>query len=324
MEYLQSVEAKIVEAMEAGLFDNLEGAGQPLRSLGADRFAGGDRLGFRVLSNNGFLPAWLQLGKEIEALQARLDDVRKGHATLVARAREGGEWAFYARHIRAKRDQFEAHARRLRARQDQFNLDAPGPATQRPGIWVEYHLEKLDAAVAAAGAPQWALAIATGYDGQAGTRARETSMAGLKDTLQEDLKQAMRARDETRKSTVRMLIAAVKNAEIAAGKPLSDEEVVGVLQKQAKQRRESITEFEKGNRQDLVQRERAELELIEAYLPAQADPAEIEAAARKLIADTGATGPRDIGKVMPSLMKQFAGRADGKQISEIVRGLLAG
>ena len=169
-----------------------------------------------------------------------------------------------------------------------------------------------------------ALAIATGYDGQAETRAGETRMTGLKDTLQEDLKQAMRERDETRKSTVRMLIAAVKNAEIAAGKPLSDEEVIRVLQKQANQRRESIAEFEKGNRQDLVEREQAELALIEAYLPEQAAPAEIEAAARKLIADTGASGPRDIGKVMPALLKQFAGRADGKQISEIVRGLLAG
>lgn len=324
MEYLQSVEARIVEAMEAGLFDGLEGTGKPLRFLGIDRFAGENRLGFHVLSNNGFLPGWLQLGKEIEALQERLDRVRAGHATLVAQARASGDWAFYARHIRAKRDQFEAEARRLRARQDQFNIDAPGPATQRPGIWVEYHVERLDAAVAAAGAPQWALAIATGYDGSSGTRNGEAAMAGLKERLQEDLKQAMRDRDETRKSTVRMLIAAVKNAEIAAGKPLSDDDVVAVLQKQAKQRRESIAEFEKGNRPDLVAREQAELALIEAYLPEQADPAEIEAAARKLIADTGATGPRDIGKVMPALMKQFAGRADGKQINEIVRGLLTG
>lgn len=324
MEYLQSVEAQIVDAIEAGLFDNLEGAGKPLRSLGADQFAGQDRLGFRVLGNNGFLPAWLELGKEIEQLQARLADIREGHAVLVARAHDSGDWAFYAPHIRVKRDQFEAQARQLRARQDQFNIDAPGPATQRPGIWVEHHLARLDAAVVSAGAPPWACAIATGYDGEAGQAPGETTMAALKDTLQDDLKQAMRERDETRKSTIRMLIAAVKNAEIAAGKPLSDDEVVGVLQKQAKQRRESIAEFEKGNRQDLVAREQAELELIEAYLPEQADPAEIEAAARKLIADTGATGPRDIGKVMPVLVKQFAGRADGKTISDIVRGLLAG
>lgn len=325
MEYLQSVEAQILEAVEAGHFDNLEGAGRPLRSLGADRFAGDDRLGFAVLSNNGFLPAWLQLGKEIEALQAEIARIREGHAVLVRRSSESGDWGFYATHIRARRDEFERRARLLRARQDQFNYDAPGPATQRPGIWVEYHLERLDTAVLNAGAPEWALAVATGYDGSTGgvpAPPRRLPMAGLKDTLQDHLKDAMRARDETRKSTVRMLLAAIKNAEIAAGKPLSDQEVVGVLQKQAKQRRESIVEFEKANRTDLVQREQAELELIEAYLPEQAGPAEIEAAARKVIQETGATGHRDIGKVMPALVRQFAGRADGKAINEIVRSLL--
>lgn len=147
-------------------------------------------------------------------------------------------------------------------------------------------------------------------------------MATLKDQIQNDLADAMRNKEEIRKSALRMLIAAIKNTEIEARKPLDDAAVVTVIQKQVKQRRESIVEFQKGGRQDLVDKESAEARVLETYLPEQADPAEIEAAARKLIAETGASGPRDIGKVMPVLTKQFAGRADGRAISEIVKGLL--
>jgi uncharacterized protein YqeY len=147
-------------------------------------------------------------------------------------------------------------------------------------------------------------------------------MPSLKDQIQNDLADAMRNKQEIRKSALRMLIAAIKNTEIEARKPLDDAGVVTVIQKQVKQRRESIVEFQKGNRQDLVEKESAEAEVLETYLPEQADPAEIEAAARKLIAETGASGPRDLGKVMPTLTKQFAGRADGRAISDIVKGLL--
>jgi uncharacterized protein len=147
-------------------------------------------------------------------------------------------------------------------------------------------------------------------------------MPTLKDRIQADLTDAMRKREETRKSALRMLIAAIKNAEIEARQPLDDEAVAAVVQKQAKQRRESILEFRKANRDDLVQKEEAELVVLEAYMPQQADRAEIEAAARKLVAETGASGPRDIGKVMPALVKQFAGRADGRLINEVVRELL--
>lgn len=147
-------------------------------------------------------------------------------------------------------------------------------------------------------------------------------MPSLKDQIQSDLADAMRSKEEIRKSALRMLIAAIKNTEIEARKPLDDAGVVTVIQKQVKQRRESIIEFEKGGRQDLVDKESAEAKVLEAYLPEQADPADIEAAARKVIAETGASGPRDIGKVMPVLSKQFAGRADGRAISEIVKGLL--
>jgi uncharacterized protein YqeY len=147
-------------------------------------------------------------------------------------------------------------------------------------------------------------------------------MATLKDTIQADLADAMRNREEIRKSALRMLIAAIKNAEIDQGKPLGDDAVIAVIQKQVKQRRESILEFEKGNRMDLVERERAEETVLQAYLPEQAGPEEIEAAVRKVIAETGASGPRDIGKVMPVLTRQFAGRADGRAINEVVRRLL--
>ncbi len=147
-------------------------------------------------------------------------------------------------------------------------------------------------------------------------------MATLKDQVQADLADAMRNRDEVRKSTLRLLIAAIKNTEIDQGKTLDDDAVVTVIQKQVKQRRESIIEFEKGNRPDLVEREAAEAAILQTYLPEQARPEEIEAAARRVIAETGASGPRDIGKVMPALTREFAGRADGRAINEIVRSLL--
>ena len=162
-------------------------------------------------------------------------------------------------------------------------------------------------------------------------------MATLKDQIQADLTDAMRARDETRKSALRMLMAAIRNAEIpaapedeaaleamaAAGKTgLSDEAVTEVIQKQVKQRRDSIDSFRKANREDLVAKEQAELNVLEAYLPQQASRAEIEAFAAGVVAETGASGPRDIGKVMPRVVAEFKGRADGRIVNEVVRGLL--
>lgn len=145
----------------------------------------------------------------------------------------------------------------------------------------------------------------------------------LKDTIAHDLNDAMRARDETRKSALRMLTAALKNAEIdARGKPFGDAEAVTVVQKQVKQRRDSIDEFTKANRTDLAEKERAELVILETYLPQQASREEIEAAARRIVAETGASGPRDIGKVMPVLVREFAGKADGRMVNEVVRAVL--
>ena len=145
----------------------------------------------------------------------------------------------------------------------------------------------------------------------------------LKDKISDDLKQALRESDDVRKRTLRLLLAAVHNAEIEKGGPLDDSGVLAVIAKQAKQRRESAEEFRKGGRQDLVEREEAEEAVLQAYLPAAMSREEIATAARKVIAEVGAQGPRDVGKVMPVLVKQLAGRAEGSEISAVVRELLA-
>ena len=146
----------------------------------------------------------------------------------------------------------------------------------------------------------------------------------LKEQLAEDLKDAMRAGDENRKTAVRMTMAAIRNAEVAAIKQFDDKEVLGVIAKQAKQRRESIEEFGKAGRQDLVDKEAAELKFLEAYLPAQMSRDEIDKEARAVIAETGASGPGDKGRVMGALMPRLAGRAEGREINEVVTKRLAG
>jgi uncharacterized protein YqeY len=144
----------------------------------------------------------------------------------------------------------------------------------------------------------------------------------LKDQLQADLKDAMRQRDERRRDTLRFVLSAIHNAEIDAGAALDDEGVQDVLSKQAKQRREAIEEFGKAQRNDLVEKEQAELAVISAYLPEQISRDELVAAAREAIAESGASGPRDIGKVMPALMQRFRGRVDGREVNDVVRELL--
>lgn len=145
----------------------------------------------------------------------------------------------------------------------------------------------------------------------------------LKDKISDDLKQALKEGDDVRKRTLRLLLAAVHNAEIEKGGPLDDSGALAVIAKQAKQRRESAEEFRKGGRQDLVEREEAEEAVLQTYLPAAMSREEMVAAARKVIAEVGAQGPRDVGKVMPVLVKQLAGRAEGGEISAVVRELLA-
>jgi uncharacterized protein YqeY len=148
----------------------------------------------------------------------------------------------------------------------------------------------------------------------------------LKEQLTSDLTDAMRQSDDVRKSTLRMLLTAINVAEVAGSerRQLSDEHVTQVLAKQVKQRRESIDEFQKAGRQDLVDNEAAELKVLEAYMPPQMPREEIEAEARKAIAEVGAQGPSDKGKVMQTLMPRLSGRAEGREINAVVTELLAG
>jgi hypothetical protein len=145
----------------------------------------------------------------------------------------------------------------------------------------------------------------------------------LKAQLESDLKEAMRQQDVRRREVLRMALAALRNAEIAAGRALEDPEALDVLAKEAKRRQESIEEFRKAGRQDRVEQEEAELAVLTAYLPKQLTREEIEQVARAVIEQTGASGPRDIGKVMPVLMQQLRGRADGREVNAVVRELLA-
>jgi uncharacterized protein YqeY len=148
----------------------------------------------------------------------------------------------------------------------------------------------------------------------------------LKEQLATDLTDAMRKGDETRKSTLRMLMAAINVQEVSGSerRELADDQVMQVIAKQVKQRRESIEEFTKAGRTDLAGKEEAEMVILQAYMPAQMGREEIEAEARKAIEEAGATGPQDKGKVMQVIMPRLAGRAEGRDINEVVTRLLAG
>lgn len=134
----------------------------------------------------------------------------------------------------------------------------------------------------------------------------------------------MRAKDVPRRNTIRMLEAAIKNAEIdKRGAELPESDILAILQRQVKQRRESIEQFEKGGRDDLADKERIEITIIEQYLPRQLSRDEVEARARAVIEQVGATGPGDRGKVMGMLMRELRGEADGSLVNAVVGELLA-
>ncbi|HUG55772.1 MAG TPA: GatB/YqeY domain-containing protein [Candidatus Limnocylindrales bacterium] len=149
-------------------------------------------------------------------------------------------------------------------------------------------------------------------------------MADLKQRLESDLRTATKARDVTRRETLRLALSAIHNEEVARRGELDDDAVLGIVQKQAKMRRESIEAFGKGGRSELVAQETAELGILESYLPSQLGREEIRDLARQAIAESGATGVREQGKVMQRLMPAVRGRADGKMVAEVVSALLQG
>jgi uncharacterized protein YqeY len=145
---------------------------------------------------------------------------------------------------------------------------------------------------------------------------------GLREKIDTDTKEALKSGAKDKLSTLRMLNAALKNKQIDKRRPLTEEEVFETVRSLIKQRKDSIEQFAKGGRQDLVDKETAEVVVLEVYLPQQMSREELEVMVRDAVAQTGAQGARDMGKVMKALVPMVGGRADGKLISELVKNAL--
>jgi len=145
----------------------------------------------------------------------------------------------------------------------------------------------------------------------------------LKQQLRDDLKRAMRAKDQVRLRTLRMALAAIKNKEVEVMGELSDADVAAILQREAKQRRETLAELEHVDRPELAEAEQAELEILTEYLPKQLGRDEIAELAGQVIAELNAEGPAQMGLVMRTMMKELKGQADGKLVNQVVRELLS-
>lgn len=155
------------------------------------------------------------------------------------------------------------------------------------------------------------------------TRGAKQQAMSIKEQLQEDIKSAMRAKDSARLSTLRLVTAAIKQKEVDERVELNDAAVLAVLEKMIKQRKDSIAQFQAGGRQDLVDIEQAELAILTTYMPAQLSEAEVTAAVQAAIAQVGAAGPQDMGKVMAVIKPQLAGKADMGLVSQILKSKLA-
>jgi uncharacterized protein YqeY len=140
--------------------------------------------------------------------------------------------------------------------------------------------------------------------------------------LSNELKEALRAKDELRKRTIRMALAAIKNVEIDKGSELDEPAILAILQKEVKNRQETIEGAQQAKRDDLIAEAQAEIAILEAFLPQALTPAELEELVREAIAESGATSPREMGNVMRLLMPKIQGRADGKDASQMVQKLL--
>ena len=145
----------------------------------------------------------------------------------------------------------------------------------------------------------------------------------LKEQISEDMKTAMRAKDSGRLATIRLINAAIKQKEVDERIELNDDQVLSVIEKMIKQRKDSISQFEAGGRQDLADIEKAELVVLNAYMPAQMSEAEVQAEVSAAVAAVGAAGPQDMGKVMGVLKPKLAGRADMTAVSAMVKAALS-
>jgi uncharacterized protein YqeY len=148
-------------------------------------------------------------------------------------------------------------------------------------------------------------------------------MSALKDQITEDMKTAMRAKDSERLGTIRLLLAALKQKEVDERVVLDDAAVVAIVDKLIKQRKDSLEAFQKAERKDLADKEAAELVVLQAYLPARLSADEVAAAVKAIVAELGATGPGDMGKVMGAVKAKLAGKADMGQVSAAVKAALA-
>jgi uncharacterized protein YqeY len=146
----------------------------------------------------------------------------------------------------------------------------------------------------------------------------------LKQQLQKDLKDALRARDERRKSVIRLALAAIVNAEVEKGGELDDDDMIPILQKEARRRQDAIVELRQVDRPEMLAKEETELAILEGYLPQLLSREEIAEEARQVVAEIGATGMGQMGPVMRQLMSRLRGRADGRVVNQVVRELLAG
>ena len=144
----------------------------------------------------------------------------------------------------------------------------------------------------------------------------------LKERLMEDMKDSMKKGEQVRLSAIRMVRAGIKNKEIEVGRELKDEDVVGVITSAIKQRKDSYTQFLNGNRMDLAEKEKKEIEALSIYLPEQMGEDEIKKRLREIISETGAATSKDIGKVMKILMPELKGKADGNLVNRIAREML--
>jgi len=145
----------------------------------------------------------------------------------------------------------------------------------------------------------------------------------LRETIGEDVKKAMKAKETKKRDALRLLTSAFKQIEVDERKELSDEDVINIIQKQVKSRNDSITQYKKAGRDELVKIEQDEIDIYMSYMPTQMNEEELESAIKNIISTVGATSMKDMGKVMGTASKELAGKADGKRINVFVKKLLA-